>query len=282
MNDERRTQYAVCGMHRETLLCSSESITELLAHATRLWLFLDYDGTLADFAPTPEHVDPDPEIIELLTKLARYPRIRLAVISGRRLSDVRTLLPVPGVLLAGTYGVELLTPEGKQVNRVEYSAIRPALDDLKPRWERLITGREGFFLEDKNWALALHARFAQDDEAEQVLATARRMATEAAPSGAFRLLGGFKFLEIGPGLAHKGHTVEYMLDRYPWPSALPLYVGDDDKDEEAFGVIKSRGGMAILVAPEPRNTRADCRLESPQAVRRWLEALFTHFPQAET
>jgi trehalose 6-phosphate phosphatase len=259
------------------MLCTHERINERLAQAKRLWLFLDYDGTLADFAPTPEHVNPNPGVVDLLTRLARHPRIRIAVISGRRLSHVQALLPVPGVLLAGTYGIELQTTEGERINRVEYGAIRPALDALKPQWLRLIADREGFFLEDKDWALALHARFANDEEAEEVLADARSMATEAATPSLFRLLGGHKFLEIGPRLAHKGRTVDYLLDRYPWPGALPLYLGDDDKDEEAFGVIKARGGIAILVAPEPRNTKADCRLESPQATRHWLETLPTLF-----
>jgi len=259
------------------MLCAHERITERLAQAKRLWLFLDYDGTLADFAPTPEHVDPDPELIELLTRLARHPRIHMAVISGRRLNHVEALVQVPGIFLAGTYGIELRTTEGERINRVEYDAVRPVLDSLKPRWLRLITGREGFYLEDKGWALALHARFADDEEAEEVLADARSMATEAATSSLFCLLGGHKFLEIGPRLAHKGQTVDYLLDRYPWPGALPLYLGDDDKDEEAFGVIKARGGIAILVAPEPRNTKADCRLESPQAVHHWLATLLTPF-----
>jgi trehalose-phosphatase len=105
------------------------------------------------------------------------------------------------------------------------------------------------------------------------------MATEEATPSLFRLLGGHKFLEIGPRLAHKGRTVDCLLDRYPWPEALSLYLGDDDKDEEAFGVIKARGGIAILVSPEPRNTKADCRLESPQATRHWLETLPTLFAQ---
>jgi len=255
------------------MLCTPEQIGERLAQAGRLRLFLDYDGTLADFAPTPEHVTLDPELVNLLTRLARHPRIRVAVISGRRLAHVETLVPVPGILLAGTYGIELRTPEGERIDRVAYDAIRPTLDTLKPLWLQLIADHEGFFLEDKGWALALHARFAADDEAEEVLTVAHRMAAEEAPPGLFRLLGGHKFLEIGPGLAHKGQTVEYLLFRYPWPGALPLYLGDDDKDEEAFGVIKARGGIAILVAPEPRETKANCRLESPQAARHWLETL---------
>jgi trehalose-phosphatase len=255
------------------MLCAPDLVNKRLAQADRVWLFLDYDGTLADFAPTPEHVDLDLEVIDVLTRLVQQPDIRIAVVSGRQLGQVRLLLPVPGVLLAGTYGIELQTPSGRRIERVSSDTIRPVLDDLKPRWERLIAGREGFFLEDKYWALALHARFAEDGQANMVLEEARRVAADAASAGPLRLLGGHKFLEIGPRLANKGQTVTYLLDHYPWPGALPVYLGDDDKDEEAFGVIKARGGIAILVAREPRNTQADCRLESPQAARHWLQTL---------
>ncbi len=251
-------------------------VRERLAQAKRLWLFLDYDGTLADFAPTPEHVHPDPHLVDLITRLVQHPQFHVAVISGRRLSHVQKLVPVPGVLLAGTYGIELQTPEGVHLDRLDYDAIRPTLEALKPPWRGLLAGREGFFLEDKGWALALHARFADETETDRVLADARRLADAAmnrAAPGLFRLLGGHKFLEIGPRLAHKGLTVARLLDRYPWPGAVPLYLGDDDKDEEAFGIIQARGGIAVVVASEPRETEADLRLESPQAARRWLEML---------
>lgn len=261
-----------------------DKLGERLAQTKRLRLFLDYDGTLADFAPTPEHVTPDPAVISLLRELSQHPRIRVSVISGRRLAHVQALIPVPGILLAGTYGVELQTPQGERIDRVDYRAVRPVLEILKPRWADLIDGRQGFFLEDKSWALALHARFAAEDEAQEVLAAARRMATAAiedVTQAPLRVLGGHKFLEIGPQLAHKGRTVAHLLERYPWPAALPLYLGDDDKDEQAFGVIQAHGGMAVLVAPAPRDTGADCRIASPQAARDLLSALPAHLAPAE-
>jgi trehalose 6-phosphate phosphatase len=251
-------------------------VQERLAQAERFWLFLDYDGTLADFAPTPEYVNPDPEIVGLFERLARHPRFRVAVVSGRRLSHVRELVPVPGVLLAGTYGVELLTAGGARIDRLDHESLRPTLDALKPDWADLIAGRQGFFLEDKGWALALHARYAAEDEAGRVLSGARRLAYTAADRAgpeSFRLLGGHKFLEIGPRLANKGLTVAYLLDAFPWPRALPIYLGDDDKDEEAFGVVRSRRGIAVVVAANPRQTEAHLRLQSPQDARRWLEML---------
>jgi trehalose-phosphatase len=198
------------------------------------------------------------------------------VVSGRRLAHVQRLVPVPEILLAGTYGVELRLPGGKRVNRLEYDVIRPTLSALKSQWTDLLAGQKGFFLEDKGWALALHARFAAEADTQRVLTEAHRYAAEAlgAPKkGAYRLLGGHKFLEIGPRLAHKGRTVDYLLDRFPWSGALALYLGDDDKDEEAFSVIKARGGIAVLVASEPRPTEADWRLDSPQDARWWLETM---------
>jgi trehalose-phosphatase len=255
---------------------ASQEVERRIGEAERLWLFLDYDGTLADFAPTPEHVKPQAEVVSLVADLAGLRAVRVAVISGRRLSHVEQLVPVPQVVLAGTYGVELRLPGGERVDRVSYDEVRPVLEAIKPRWERLIGDRDGFFLEDKGWALAIHAKLAADDEAEEVLDEGRRTAAigvgKVTNSDVFRVLGGHKFLEIGPALAHKGKTVEYLLERYPW-NALPLYVGDDDKDEEAFGVIHARGGIAVRVCEEPCETQADGRLDSPKEVREWLARL---------
>jgi trehalose 6-phosphate phosphatase len=258
------------------MLQAPDGVKTRIRQAERLRLFLDYDGTLADFAPTPEHVEPDPEVIALLAKLAHHPSIRPMVISGRRLAHVKRLLPVPEILLAGTYGVELRLPTGEDVDRIDYAEIRPMLDVIKPRWEAIIAEGSGFFLEDKDWALAVHGRYAPDAEAEKILEEAKAEAKAllaGAPPELFRILGGHKFLEVGPTLAHKGRTVEYLLERYPWPGALPLYVGDDDKDEEAFSVIHAHGGLAVRVCKSSCDTAADGRLESPRETRQWLRRL---------
>jgi trehalose 6-phosphate phosphatase len=254
-------------------LCTESDLLEIAVEAHRLWLFLDYDGTLDDFAPTPDEILPNDRVIDLLERLKEAPAVRLAVVSGRRLAHIEELLPIPGVLLAGTYGLEMRTPEGELRLRVREEEVRPTLARLKPRWSELIAGYEGFYLEDKGWTLAIHARFASDEDAAEVLEEARKLVATFDESDLFQIVGGHKFLEISPRLAHKGRTVEHLLESYPWPEALLLYLGDDDKDEEAFDVIHAHGGKALLVSPEPRLSPADCRLPSPQAVWAWLEAL---------
>jgi trehalose 6-phosphate phosphatase len=251
--------------------------SESLAQAERLWLFLDYDGTLADFAPTPDDILPDSELLKLLTDLTNHPNIRVAIISGRRLDHIKALVPLPGVLLAGTYGIEIQTFNAQILNRLKFDSVRPALETLKPGWENLIAGREGFYLEDKGWTLAIHARFAQDDEAEQVITNASQMVDQDDRLESFRLLGGHKFLEISPHLASKGKSVEYFLEKFPWAGALPVFIGDDDKDEEAFQVVRSIGGITIVVTPTPRSTLAQYCLPDTREVRRWLGWILTQF-----
>jgi len=255
---------------------SKAELTNWALGSEYLWLFLDYDGTLADFAPTPEVIRTDPRIISLLDQLVSIPTIRVTVLSGRRLRDLRLLLPIRGLFLAGTYGLELQDEMGETINRVEDGQLQLALEMIKPQWEHIIHGREGFFLEDKGWTLALHARSANDDEAEQVLSEAQQTTRQRFFARHFRILGGHKFLELAPSLASKGDAVSYLLNRYPLPEARLLCVGDDDKDEEAFYVIHAKGGMAAKVLQPSQAsypTEADFFFESPADTLHWLEEL---------
>jgi len=239
-------------------------------------LYLDYDGTLAVFAPTPDDVLPDDEVIRLITQLAESPNVRVSIVSGRRLGHIRKLIPVKNVLLAGTYGVEMQTPEGKEVHQIEYESIRPTLDALKPQWQSLIEGKDGFYLEDKGWALAIHARRAEENEGLDVLESAEKMLTQEVLGEHLQKIHSYRFLEVGPHNADKGHVLRFLFDNFHWEGAIPIYIGDDDKDEEAFHAINEHGGFSILVSKEQRETEAGYILASPSEVHQWLrEALIT-------
>ena len=247
-------------------------VQEHLDQGHPLWLFLDYDGTLADFAPTPDIIKPDPYLIQILRKLAQQSNLRLTLISGRMLSQIRILVPLEDIYLAGTYGVEVQLPGGKIIERVQLNAIRPALERVKLGWNILVKDLKGYFIEDKNWAVAMHARFAEPSEADHVLYQARAIALREVGRGDLHLLGGDRFLEIGSKLADKGETVAWMFENFPLSEALPVYLGDDDKDEQAYPVIHARGGVSVLVGPRTENTQADFHLDDPSQVRNWLKS----------
>jgi trehalose-phosphatase len=238
--------------------------------AAKIWLLLDYDGTLADFAPTPDDVNPDPRLIDLLRRISDQPRLLLAIISGRRLSHIEKLIPIGGIWLAGSYGLEMSSPQGERIYRADFDLIRPILIAIKPRWTALIQGIEGFYLEDKGWSLALHARFADEQVADEMINQARGIAELAALGKGLKILGGHKFLEVAPIAADKGETVTYLLEKRDNEKVFPIFIGDDDKDERAFPVVQAYGGLAGCVCDRDRSTVADFKLASPQQTRSWL------------
>jgi trehalose 6-phosphate phosphatase len=261
-------------------LKSERELSQWVSEAERLWLFLDYDGTLVKFSRAPDIILPDPKVIELIKRFVSSNRIRLAIVSGRRLRDIQTLLPVPGIFLAGTYGIELLTPEGERIQREDYALIRPYLDNLKPHWEEIIDGHSGFYLEDKGWALALHARFASPREATRVISSIQQTLDQELITSQYRLIKYNKFLEVSSTMANKGKTVSFLLNSFPMPGARLVYIGDDDNDSEAFESIHSHGGIAISVAQYfgyIRSTGGDYVMKSPKAVRKWLEYISRMF-----
>jgi trehalose 6-phosphate phosphatase len=257
--------------------CNDEQIFQKMCQAHRLWLFLDYDGTLADFAPTPEVIIPDESVISLIHQLADHPDIQVSIISGRRLSQLQRLLPVRKVLMAGTYGLELHFPDGESILRIKLEKTKPLLVDLKKKWTQLLAGHSDFYLEDKTWTLAIHAKDADEFEAAAILQGAREQAEllmTQDTENLFRLQGGYRFLECSPRLADKRRTVEYLLSAIPHSDdTLLIYLGDDDKDEVAFSLIQEYGGVVGSVGERLKNSGADFWLPSPQAVRHCLQAV---------
>jgi trehalose-phosphatase len=249
-------------------------ISRSLAEGRRYWLFLDYDGTLAPFAPTPDTILPDSDLIRLIERMARFSEVlRIVILSGRRFKHIVDLLPIPGVLLAGTYGVEFQTWEGEKVRLLDFEEERPFLDQVKVLWQGLVDGQKNFYIEDKSYALALHGNRADDQAARVVIAEAAEAVKQIVDNGTFRIMGGNKFIEVAPAIADKGQSVSTLLTRFPWPGAGIIYIGDDDKDEEAFKVVLKQGGLPIVVSENERPSLATKRLANPSEVRQWLETL---------
>jgi trehalose 6-phosphate phosphatase len=239
---------------------------------------MDYDGTLAEFTPTPDDRSQRPEVVSLLTRLAQLPRSRVMIISGRSLASLEAMLPVPGAFLAGTYGVEILTPAQELIRRIPLETLRPVVEQVKHEWAEILDSRPGFYLEDKGWTIAIHARLAEPQEALRVLADARAHApTGVLEENGLVLFSGWQFLELAPQDASKARSVDYLLEHFPLPEALLVYIGDDNRDEPAFRVVNAHGGMSVLVSPVDKTTQAQYRLEQPAAVRTWLAGIAETF-----
>ena len=252
-------------------MINSPSLQQLMEiyQKERAFLFLDYDGTLARFAPNPDVVLPDSELIDILHEINKLDSIRLAIISGRRLGHIRSLVPIDGIWLAGSYGLEMIDSRGNEIHLLEFDNLRPGLEIIKPTWQALIDGREGFYLEDKGWSLAIHANGSDMQEVNLVLANAGIIDI---PDG-FHMKSTHNFIEICPPKADKGVAVEFILNTEKFNDALPIFIGDDPRDEDAFAVVQSIGGVGIVVTEKDRETKATYALKRPEQVRKWMKEI---------
>ncbi len=256
---------------------SGDALKCWVVDASHMWLFLDYDGTLANFASNPSKLEKDRELVKLIRQLAgAVERFRVTIISGRSLGSLQELLPVAGIFLAGVYGMELQTPAANIIRRGDYNKIRTSLDGVKPRWEKIIGDKTGYFIEDKGWSLTLHAQGMDKKEVEQVFSEMHQTAGDAGMENQFRWFEGPNYLEIVPIQAHKGELVKFLFKRYPFDGRHLVYIGDDDKDQEAFEDVHKLGGINIQVSSPRHPGRydgSDYFMDSPQEVRKWLKSL---------
>ncbi len=243
-------------------------LAEILSksNAEKAFLFFDYDGTLAEFAPNPDIVLPDENLIELLQKLRGHPRVELAIVSGRRLGHIRELVPLEGVWLAGSYGVELIDPYGKEIDLLNFDELHPRLEKVKQDWESLVQDRNGFYLEDKGWSIAIHGNGSDQKAVDYVIKQANKINV---PEG-FVLREDGNFIELCPPEADKGRAVKFILNQKKKDKYVPIFLGDNVCDESGFEAVNEMGGTGILIAQTPRVSKADYLLADPKSVREWL------------
>jgi len=237
-----------------------------------LLLMCDYDGTLVPLAPRPELAHPQPPLLNLLQRLVSRPGLHLAIISGRTLADLQSLLPVPGLNLAGLHGSKVAIPGRRVID------LHPPEQKNIP-WQEIImiarkatAGIPNLFIENKGDAVALHYRLA-DSRAAATALDQFQQSLEPFLNNNLELLYGHKVLEVRPRGLNKGLAVTFFTRQ--WPRAFPLYLGDDRTDEDAFAALPEKG-LAIRIGNNRPASRAQYFLDSPSAVVEFLSEIASH------
>jgi trehalose-phosphatase len=242
-----------------------DQVSRRLRSVPKIALFLDFDGTLARLRPRPDQVWLDSSVRQNLAALARSPRFRVCVISGRRQADIRARTRIPGIQYLGLHGWEgrggAVAEETRDGLACLLSRLAPALSDVPGVW-----------IEDKEYAFAVHYAAAAEPDALRAREILDRLT--APYSERFRVECGKNVWEVLPReLEDKGAAVKQQLARLRGRS-LALYLGDDQVDEPAFAAL--RAGVTVRVGP-PCQSQARYRLSGVPEVRTFLQRLRMQF-----
>lgn len=237
---------------------------------TQCALFLDFDGTLVDFAATPAEVRAGPRLVWLLTRLACMLHGSLAIVTGRSIASIDRLLRPLRLPVAGLHGLERRSSDGT----VHRAGAASWLAPVRCKLQRHVALHPGLLLEDKTLALTLHHR-----QAPQHVRATRELLTVILEDlgGAAQLLAGPASLEIRPPGYDKGGAVAQFLREAPFRGRTPVYVGDDEADLPAMRIAEAHRGGAIAVGPR---ISAPLQFPDPTALLDWLQDLTDGRPQS--
>lgn len=206
-------------------------------------VFVDVDGTILEIAETPQDVYVPESLKILLNTLCLRLDGALALVSGRSIADLDRLLTPFRFCVAGVHGFERREPAGCVVR----AQVDPSmLNDARVELSGLAAAFPGLLLEDKQFALAMHFRRVPHLRMF-VRSHMSRVVAELSPQ--FVMQPGKCVFEIRPAAWSKATAIERFMDQPPFRGRVPLFVGDDLTDEDAFALVNGRGGISVRVGP---------------------------------
>ena len=236
----------------------------------KIAVFLDYDGTLTPIVQRPELAVLSEETRAVVRGLAA--RCTVAIVSGRDLADVRNLVDIEEIFFAGSHGFDISGPEGLNLQYQQRAEFLPILDRAEAELKETAGKVPGVLIERKKFSIAIHFRLASETDLSTVEAEVDKVHS-AHPE--LRKAYGKKIFELQPDIEwHKGKAVLWLMEKLgiDSPDIVPIYIGDDVTDEDAFRTLEQRG-LGVVVMETSRETHAHYFVKNPEEDRQLLEKL---------
>ncbi len=234
-------------------------------------VLVDFDGTVSAIVGDPDSATLIPGAQEALRALAAH--CPVAVISGRGLDDIQARVGLSGIWYAGSHGFELTAPDGSHNQNDEAIPAIETLEHVAAELRAHLHAVGGILVEDKRFSVAVHYRNVVPQRVAEVVAAVRTIGRRSG----LRITGGRKVIELRPDLDWgKGKTLKWIIGQIDGRAPiLPIYIGDNLTDEDAFEAVR-HDGIGIMVRHSEDGDRRTCArfaLADPDAARQFVERL---------
>lgn len=236
----------------------------------RIFLGLDFDGTLAPICLHPDDAHLASSVRDLLARFAAMNRVTVMIVSGRSLADVASRVGLPHLIYAGNHGLEI-QGDGLVFLEPTAAALVDPLAQHMARIKERLAGIAGALVEPKGLTASVHYRNVSPDLQAEVAVVIREVM--ASDSDRFALNSGHHVWEVRPRVSwHKGHALGWVIRHLDDQSPVRVfYLGDDRTDEDAFENLPE--GVTVKVGSEHMPTFARYRISGPDEVERFLNWL---------
>ena len=251
----------------------SLSIEKKIRNADSLVLFLDYDGTLVPFKDKPTEVRTPEKIKKILRELITNPKILVVIVTGRPQHDIKQLLKIKGLSFIALHGLQTETSNGEQYSWKQANQTRFLIQRIKKTMQEELSQETGAFLEDKDLTVVLHYRLLHPDRISDLQKKFKNIVQSNDKEKILEIISGAKVLEVRPKGWNKGKAIELFLAKQQKKNILPLYIGDDITDEDAFRILGKRGISIYVMNESTRKTAAQYWVKNPDDIYFFLKSL---------
>lgn len=249
-------------MTAKTRKCIDTPSPSALPAPQRDWaLFLDVDGTLVEIAETPDGIEPDDRLPDILSALSQALGGAVALISGRPIAVLDGLFAPLRLPAAGLHGLERRDAAG----HLHAPPPMPAIREATAAAADFARDNPGVLIEDKGATVALHFR-----RAPALGPAATRFAERLVAAQAGTVLQkGKMVVEIRPAGKDKGSVVAEFMAEAPFRGRTPVFIGDDVTDEAGFRMVNRLDGHSVRIGARA-DTEAKYSIPSVAALLDWL------------
>jgi trehalose 6-phosphate phosphatase len=246
---------------------NAPAVQQRVAVSSHVSLFLDFDGTISNIVSRPGDATISPAIRSTVETLVARPDFTVAIVSGRSLNDVRERAALGNVIYAGNHGLEIEAGSAR-FREPRAEVLRREIRCLSLQLQMALSDTDGLEIEDKGLTLSVHFRRVHQHFHDWVRSVTSSM---VARSRSFVCREGKMVLEVRPQIDwHKGYAVKWILREILPFSSLPIYIGDDTTDEDAFAALPD--GIRIRVG-DSDDSKAEYFLSDVAAVGQFLRWL---------
>jgi len=232
-------------------------------------LAFDFDGTLAPIVARPEDAGISPAMSARLKALAAL--LPLAIVTGRRVDDVRGRLGFEPRYIVGNHGAE--DPLNPAAGAALARTLQPLRNRLHQRAAEL--AEAGVVVEDKGASLALHYRRSRQPEQAQALIEAVLLP----PGEAWHAFGGKMVVNVVPRKAPDKASAVHGLVAH-CGAACAVFAGDDVNDEPVFASAAPHW-LTIRIGRGDGASAARYYLDSPDETAQLLQRMLALLPAAQ-
>ncbi|MDA1096170.1 MAG: trehalose-phosphatase [Chloroflexi bacterium] len=238
-----------------------------LQRAEHLLVATDFDGTLSPIADTPDQARIPSAARGALQRLSETSRCTVAIVTGRGLRDIESLVGIRGLYYAANHGMEIDGPSGFRYVDTEGALVRELLQSIVADLSTRLLPIEGAWMEDKGASLAVHYRQVTPASRADTVRAVFDATARVRASGRIVVREGNKLaVEIVPALgATKGSAIDAIAAHVAAQvGATPflIYLGDDLTDEDGFEAVNRADGISVVVGAGGRPSLARYAIDS--------------------